>query len=62
MKEYKIVANNDQYAVQSRGYYGEYGRAKAQGLCDSGACGRYWMDKEQAAQGFRVVEQERETC
>ena len=63
MKEYKIVANNDPLAVHSRGYYGDYGKGKAQARCDSGECGRYWMDKEQAAQGFHVVEVKgRETC
>ena len=55
MSEYKIVAKNNPHAIHSVGYFGDYGRRKAQKRCDSGECARYWMDKEQAKIGFRVV-------
>lgn len=52
---YKIVAKDDSLAVHSVGYFGDYGKAKAQECIDSGECARFWMDKEQAAKGFVVV-------
>lgn len=56
MTKYKIVAKNDHLAVHSVGYYGVSGREKAQNRVDSGDCAKFWMDKEQARQGFIVVE------
>lgn len=55
MAKYKIVAKNDNLAIHSVGYYGEQGKEKAQNMIDSGYCGKFWMDKEQARQGFVVV-------
>lgn len=50
---YKIVAKGDRLAVHSVGYWS---RERAQAVVDSGEAGRYWEDKELAAQGFEVVE------
>lgn len=56
--KYKIVAKNDKLAVHSVGYHGEQGRDKAQRKIDSGECAKYWADKEQARQGFIVINDE----
>ena len=54
--EYKILAKDNRLAVHSTGYFGEQGRIKAQTRVDTGYCARHWMNREQANNGFIVVE------
>jgi hypothetical protein len=53
VSEFIIVTKKDHLAVHSVGYYS---RERAQQVVDSGECGKYWSDKEQAACGFEVIE------